>query len=195
MTGIVPLGAIKQNDTAQVGDILYLTKPLGIGILTTAQKKGKLKPEHEQLAPEAMCTLNKIGQQFAALPGVHAMTDVTGFGLAGHLLEMCEGSGVCARLDFKALPLLDEVDHYLSEGCVPGGTLRNHDSYGHKLDAMDERTRNILCDPQTSGGLLVAVGQETEAEFLAIAEQAGLALFPIGRLQPLDGARFIEVIQ
>ena len=195
VTGIVPLGAIKQNDTAQVGDILYLTKPLGIGILTTAQKKGKLKPEHEQLAPEAMCTLNKIGQQFAALPGVHAMTDVTGFGLAGHLLEMCEGSGVCAHLDFKALPLLDEVDHYLSEGCVPGGTLRNHDSYGHKLDAMSDRTRNILCDPQTSGGLLVAVGQETEAEFLAIAEQAGLRLSPIGRLQPLDGERFIEVIQ
>ncbi|MGE6208195.1 selenide, water dikinase SelD [Aeromonas media] len=195
VTGIVPLGAIKQNDTAKVGDTLYLTKPLGIGILTTAQKKGKLKPEHEQLAPEAMCTLNKIGQQFAALPGVHAMTDVTGFGLAGHLLEMCEGSGVCARLDFKALPLLDEVDHYLNEGCVPGGTLRNHDSYGHKLDAMSDRTRNILCDPQTSGGLLVAVGQETEAEFLAIAEQAGLSLSPIGRLQPLDGARFIEVIQ
>ncbi|MDM5083772.1 selenide, water dikinase SelD [Aeromonas rivipollensis] len=195
VTGIVPLDAIKQNDTAKVGDVLYLTKPLGIGILTTAQKKGKLKPEHEQLAPEAMCTLNKIGQQFAALPGVHAMTDVTGFGLAGHLLEMCEGSGVCARLDFKVLPLLDEVDHYLSEGCVPGGTLRNHDSYGHKLDAMSDRTRNILCDPQTSGGLLVAVGQETEAEFLAIAEQAGLRLSPIGRLQALDGARFIEVIQ
>ncbi|MEZ6954432.1 MULTISPECIES: selenide, water dikinase SelD [unclassified Aeromonas] len=195
VTGIVPLDAIKQNDTAKVGDTLYLTKPLGIGILTTAQKKGKLKPEHEQLAPNAMCTLNKIGQRFAELPGVHAMTDVTGFGLAGHLLEMCEGSGVCARLDFKALPLLDEVDHYLSEGCVPGGTLRNHDSYGHKLDAMSDRTRNILCDPQTSGGLLVAVGQETEAEFLAIAEQAGLALSPIGRLQPLDGARFIEVIQ
>lgn len=195
VTGIVPLDAIKQNDTAKVGDVLYLTKPLGIGILTTAQKKGKLKPEHEQLAPEAMCTLNKIGQQFAALPGVHAMTDVTGFGLAGHLLEMCEGSGVCARLDFKALPLLDEVDHYLAEGCVPGGTLRNHDSYGHKLDAMSDRTRNILCDPQTSGGLLVAVGKETEAEFLAIAEQAGLSLSPIGRLQPLDGARFIEVIQ
>lgn len=92
VTGIVPLDAIKQNDTAKVGDTLYLTKPLGIGILTTAQKKGKLKPEHEQLAPNAMCTLNKIGQRFAELPGVHAMTDVTGFGLAGHLLEMCEGS-------------------------------------------------------------------------------------------------------
>ncbi|MGE6110056.1 selenide, water dikinase SelD [Aeromonas sobria] len=200
VTGIVPLGAIKQNDTAKVGDLLYLTKPLGIGILTTAQKKGKLKPEHEQLAPDAMCTLNKIGQQFAALPGVHAMTDVTGFGLAGHLLEMCEGSKVRARLDFQALPLLDEVDHYLSEGCVPGGTLRNFDSYGAKLtgqqlDAMDDRTRNILCDPQTSGGLLVAVGKESEAELLAIARDAGLSLSPIGELLPLEGNRFIEVVQ
>ena len=195
VTGIVPLNAIKQNDTAKVGDTLYLTKPLGIGILTTAQKKGKLKPEHEQLAPIAMCTLNKIGQRFAELPGVHAMTDVTGFGLAGHLLEMCEGSGVRARLDFKALPLLDEVDYYLSEGCVPGGTLRNFDSYGDKLDAMDDRTRNILCDPQTSGGLLVAVGKESEAELLAIAAQAGLTLSPIGQLQARTGNQFIEVVQ
>ena len=189
------LNAIKQNNTAQVGDTLYLTKPLGIGILTTAQKKGKLKPEHEQLAPDAMCTLNKIGQRFAALPGVHAMTDVTGFGLAGHLLEMCEGSSVSARLDFKALPLLDEVDYYLSEGCVPGGTLRNFDSYGDKLGAMDDRTRNILCDPQTSGGLLVAVGKESEAELLAIAAQAGLTLSPIGQLQASTGNQFIEVVQ
>ena len=195
VTGIVPLDAIKQNDTAKVGDTLYLTKPIGIGILTTAQKKSKLKPEHEQLAPNAMCTLNKIGQRFAELPGVHAMTDVTGFGLAGHLLEMCEGSGVCATLDFKALPLLDEVDYSLSEGCVPGGTLRNHDSYGHKLDAMDDRTRNIMCDPQTSGGLLVAVGKDSEAELLAIAREAGLALSPIGQIKPLEGSRFIEIVQ
>ena len=191
----MPLNAIKQNDTAKVGDTLYLTKPIGIGILTTAQKKSKLKPEHEQLAPNAMCTLNKIGQRFAELPGVHAMTDVTGFGLAGHLLEMCEGSKVSARLDFKALPLLDEVDYYLSEGCVPGGTLRNHDSYGHKLDAMDDRTRNIMCDPQTSGGLLVAVGKESEAELLAIAREAGLTLSPIGQIKPLEGTRFIEIVQ
>ncbi|MGL5223968.1 MAG: selenide, water dikinase SelD, partial [Aeromonas sp.] len=195
VTGIVPLNAIKQNDTAKVGDTLYLTKPIGIGILTTAQKKSKLKPEHAQLAPNAMCTLNKIGQQFADLAGVHAMTDVTGFGLAGHLLEMCEGSGVSARLDFKALPLLDEVDYYLSEGCVPGGTLRNFDSYGHKLGAMDDRTRNIMCDPQTSGGLLVAVSQESEAELLAIARDAGLALAPIGQIMPLEGTRFIEIVQ
>ncbi|SIQ75933.1 selenophosphate synthase [Aeromonas sp. RU39B] len=192
VTGIVPLDRIKQNDTARAGDILYLTKPLGIGILSTAQKKGKLKPEHEQLAPEAMCTLNTLGARFAELPGVHAMTDVTGFGLAGHLLEMCEGSNLTAELDFTALPLLPEVDYYLSEGCVPGGTLRNHDSYGHKLPAIDDRTRNILCDPQTSGGLLVAVGKESEAELLAIAAQAGLSLTPVGALKERQ-THFIEV--
>lgn len=192
VTGIVPLDRIKQNDTARAGDILYLTKPLGIGILSTAQKKGKLKPEHEQLAPEAMCTLNTLGARFAELPGVHAMTDVTGFGLAGHLLEMCEGSNLTAELYFTALPLLPEVDYYLSEGCVPGGTLRNHDSYGHKLPAIDDRTRNILCDPQTSGGLLVAVGKESEAELLAIAAQAGLSLTPVGALKERQ-THFIEV--
>lgn len=192
VTGIVPLDRIKQNDTARAGDILYLTKPLGIGILSTAQKKGKLKPEHEQLAPEAMCTLNTLGARFAELPGVHAMTDVTGFGLAGHLLEMCEGSNLTAELDFTALPLLPEVDYYLSEGCVPGGTLRNHDSYGHKLPAIDDRTRNILCDPQTSGGLLVAVGKESEAELLAIAAQAGLSLTPVGALKERQ-THFVEV--
>lgn len=192
VTGIVPLDRIKQNDTARAGDILYLTKPLGIGILSTAQKKGKLKPEHEQLAPEAMCTLNTLGARFAELPGVHAMTDVTGFGLAGHLLEMCEGSNLTAELDFTALPLLPEVDYYLSEGCVPGGTLRNHDSYGHKLPAIDDRTRNILCDPQTSGGLLVAVGKESEAELLAIATQAGLSLTPVGALKERQ-THFVEV--
>ena len=80
-------------------------------------------------------------------------------------------------------------------GCVPGGTLRNHDSYGHKLDAMDERTRNILCDPQTSGGLLVAVGSQSEAELLAIAREEGLSLTPVGAMKPLEGTRFIEVVQ
>ncbi|MEW7867737.1 selenide, water dikinase SelD [Aeromonas diversa] len=192
VTGIVPLERLKQNDTGRSGDRLYLTKPLGIGILTTAQKKGKLKAEHEHLAPQAMCTLNTLGERFAALPGVHAMTDVTGFGLAGHLLEMCEGAGLTAVLDFDALPLLPEVDHYLAEGCVPGGTLRNHDSYGHKLPALDERTRNVLCDPQTSGGLLVAVDSDSEAELMAIAAEAGLSLYPIGHLKERQ-SQWVEV--
>ena len=183
VTGLVAKTNMKRNDTATAGCQLYLTKPLGIGILTTAQKKGKLKPEHEQLAPEAMCTLNKIGQQFAALPGVHAMTDVTGFGLAGHLLEMCEGSGLCALLDLDAVPLLPAVDEYLAAGCTPGGTQRNFASYGHKLAPLSDRQRQLLCDPQTSGGLLVAVRPEARAEFEQCAEQQGLTLAPIGQLE------------
>ena len=195
VTGVVPTERVKRNSTAQAGCKLFLTKPLGIGVLTTAEKKSLLKPEHKGLATEVMCQMNLAGAAFANIDGVKAMTDVTGFGLAGHLLEMCEGSNVSARLDFKALPLLDEVDYYLAEGCVPGGTLRNHDSYGHKLDAMDDRTRNIMCDPQTSGGLLVAVGKESEAELLAIAREAGLALSPVGQIKPLEGSRFIEIVQ
>ncbi|MGL5948718.1 MAG: selenide, water dikinase SelD [Aeromonas sp.] len=196
VTGLVALDAIKQNDTARAGDTLYLTKPIGIGILTTAQKKGLLRSEHADIAPAAMCQLNNVGQAFAALPGVHAMTDVTGFGLGGHLLEMCEGAGVNATLDFAALPLLTAVDDYLAQGCVPGGSARNFAAYGHKLGELTARQRDLLCDPQTSGGLLVAVSPESETAFLAIAAQAGLTLAPVGRLQARQdaSAAWVEVI-
>lgn len=93
------------------------------------------------------------------------MTDVTGFGLLGHLVELAEGSGLTAHLRYDAVPRLPSVDHYLAEGCIPGGTLRNFDSYGHKIGALTEDQKHLLCDPQTSGGLLVAVSPEGEAEF------------------------------
>lgn len=182
VTGTVDLNHLKRNDSAQVGCRLYLTKPLGIGILTTAQKQKKLRPEHERLAPETMCQLNTIGSQFATLAGVTAMTDVTGFGLMGHLTEICEGSGLAAVIDFNAVPRLEAVDDYLALGCSPGGAQRNFDSYGHKLGPMTEVQRQLLCDPQTSGGLLVAVLPETEAELLQMAAHAGLHLTPIGEL-------------
>ena len=108
-------------------EVITLTKPLGVGILTTAQKKGLLQAEHAQLAPEQMCRLNTPGRAFARLSGVHAMTDVTGFGLGGHLLEMCEGANLQANVDLAALPRLPALDHYLQQGSVPGGTLRNFD--------------------------------------------------------------------
>lgn len=98
-----------------------LTKPLGIGILTTAEKKSKLRPEHRGLATETMCQLNKPGADFAHIPGVTAMTDVTGFGLLGHLSEICQGSGVQAILHYSAIPRLPAVEDYIAEGCVPGG--------------------------------------------------------------------------
>ena len=188
VNGLVQLDQLKRNDTAQAGDQLFLTKPLGVGILTTAQKKQQLSAEHQQLAIATMCQLNKAGATFATLPGVTALTDVTGFGLAGHLVELCEGSQLQACLEMAALPLLPHLDGYLAAGCVPGGTQRNFDSYGHKLAPLSERERQLLCDPQTSGGLLVAVRPAACAEFLACAQSLGLTLAPIGELSAYTGS-------
>ncbi len=182
VTGVVEKKHMKRNDTATAGCKLYLSKPLGIGILTTAEKKAKLRAEDVGLARDWMCTLNKPGARFGKLAGVQAMTDVTGFGLLGHLVEMADGAGLTAQLDYAAVPRLPGVDYYLAEGCVPGGTLRNFDSYGEKIAPISEEQRNLLCDPQTSGGLLIAVSPEGEAEFLAVAAELGLTLAPIGQL-------------
>ena len=183
VTGVVDKRHLKRNDTATAGCRLYLTKPLGIGILTTAEKKSKLRPQDVGVARDWMCTLNTPGSRFGKLPGVAAMTDVTGFGLLGHLVEMADGSGLTAQIDYAAVPRLAGVSHYLAEGCAPGGTLRNFDSYGHKIAPLaQEEQRLLLCDPQTSGGLLVAVTPEGEAEFLAVAAGLGLALAPIGQM-------------
>jgi selenide,water dikinase len=193
VTGIVEKRHMKRNDTGTAGSKLYLSKPLGIGILTTAEKKSKLRPQDVSLARDWMCTLNKPGARFGRLAGVTAMTDVTGFGLLGHLVEMADGAGLTARLDYAAVPRLPGVEHYLAEGCVPGGTLRNFESYGDKIGALSEEQKQLLCDPQTSGGLLVAVEPAGEAEFLALAAELGLTLAPIGSLEP-RGAHSVEVI-
>ncbi len=182
VTGIVEKRYLKRNDTATAGCTLYLTKPLGIGILTTAEKKGNLLVEDMGVARDLMCTLNKPGSFFGKLNSVRAMTDVTGFGLLGHLVEMADGSRVTARLYYEAVPRLDNMDYYLELGCVPGGTQRNFDSYGDRISPLTQTQRHLLCDPQTSGGLLVAVDKAGEDEFLALAAGLGLRLFPIGEL-------------
>ncbi len=182
VTGIVQNKHLKQNNTAEAGCKLYLTKPLGIGILTTALKQKKLKPEHLRLAPDTMCQLNQIGTALGQMDGVKAMTDVTGFGLLGHLREMCEGSNVRAEIDYSAVPKLEHIEEYITMGCSPGGAQRNFDSYGHKVGAMSDTQRALLCDPQTSGGLLVALSPEVEAEFYAVTTAEGLQLMPIGQL-------------
>ncbi len=195
VTGQVENRYLKRNSQAEAGCKLYLTKPLGIGILSTAQKKKSLKPAHCRIGPEAMCQLNSAGTQFAKLAAVKAMTDVTGFGLMGHLTELCLGSHLQAQLIFDAVPTLPEVEHYLSLGCIPGGTLRNFESYGHHLGSMSEQQRMILCDPQTSGGLLVAVASAGEAEFLALTDTLGMSLNPIGQLNaPEEGRALVEII-
>ncbi|WGQ35278.1 selenide, water dikinase SelD [Alcaligenes sp. CHO6] len=186
VTGVVDKAQLKRNDTATEGCQLYLTKPLGIGVLTTAEKKAKLRPEDQNLARDWMCTLNKPGSRFAQLAGVKAMTDVTGFGLLGHLIEMADGSGLTARLNLDRVPLLPGIEYYLEQGCVPGGTQRNFDSYGHRIAPISQDQINILCDPQTSGGLLIAVEPSATAEFMTMAAELGLKLDAIGEFIPAN---------
>ncbi|MBK5144749.1 selenide, water dikinase SelD [Budviciaceae bacterium BWR-B9] len=194
VTGIVSTEQIKKNSAAKAGCKLFLTKPLGIGVLTTAEKKSKLLPQHQGIATETMCQLNKPGAEFAKVEGVTAMTDVTGFGLLGHLSEICQGSGLQANIWFDAVPKLPDVEQYIAEGCVPGGTQRNFDSYGHLIGSLTDLQRNLLCDPQTSGGLLIAVTSEAEAEVQKIAEQYHITLTAIGELfAPQQGRALIEV--
>jgi selenide,water dikinase len=182
VTGAVAKDHLKRNDTATAGSRLYLTKPLGVGILTTAEKQSRLREEDRGVARDWMCRLNRAGSRFGRLPAVTAMTDVTGFGLLGHLVEMADGSGLTALLQADAVPRLPGIDHYLALGCVPGGTQRNFDSYGHRIGELTTEQRNLFCDPQTSGGLLVAVAPSGEAAFLEAAAAEDLALQPIGEL-------------
>ena len=194
VTGSVNVKHLKRNDTAEVGNRLYLSKPLGIGILTTAQKKKKLRPEHEHIARDAMCELNTIGADLAKIGGVTALTDVTGFGLLGHLSEMCEGSRLGGRVYFDRIPTLEATEEYRSQGCVPGGTERNFESYGHKIGAMTEAQKQILCDPQTSGGLLVAIVPDAETEAMEMARKRGLSLAHVGELVEAGGDALVEVV-
>jgi len=184
---------LKRNDTAREGSFLYLTKKLGIGIITTAQKKGIVNEAHLQQAVDTMLTLNKHGAQFGKLSYVNAMTDVTGFGLLGHLVEMCEGSNLSAEINFNDVPKFDFLQEYIQQKSMPGGTQRNWESYGHKISSISEEQRAILSDPQTSGGLLVSVDQEKKNEFEAFAKTLGLDLKSFGKMIP-KGQSAISVV-
>ena len=193
VTGIADAEHIKRNNTARPGDKIYLTKPLGVGVLTTAQKMKRLSAEHADIAVESMCTLNRIGAQLGPLEAVTSMTDVTGFGLAGHLLEMCEGSEVNALIDYDKLPILPQAMQYLELGCSPGGTGRNIASAGSRLGSMSDLQKKIMCDPQTSGGLLITVSEEGEGEFRQVIEASGLRLEPIGRIVERSSGPHIQL--
>jgi selenide,water dikinase len=182
VTGKLKKEHLKRNDTAKEGSILYLTKPLGVGIITTAQKKGIVKEEHLKRAIDSMLTLNKLGADFGKLPYVNAMTDVTGFGLLGHLTEVCEGSNLSAEIEFEKVPRFEFLLEYLNQKSTPGGTQRNWDSYGTKVAPLDDAQRAILADPQTSGGLLVSVDKNHAADFERFLENKGIQLKPFGRL-------------
>lgn len=197
VSGIVAPENLKRNDAAKPGDLLFLTKPLGVGILTTAEKRGLLRDEEIGAAAASMMRLNSVGTALGELPGVHAMTDVTGFGLLGHLGEMCAGAGVDARVRLEDVPTLPEVERYLELGAIPGGTKRNFASYGERIFPVTDRARHILCDPQTSGGLLVAVDPAAADQVVAVLKAQGLGAHttPIGVLQTRHGeGAYITVV-
>ena len=164
VNGRVKKTELLRNSGAQVGDVLYLTKPLGAGIITAAMKRGQLRDTaHLEACVSYMSTLNKIGEHIASHVEVHAMTDVTGFGFAGHCLEMCEASGLTARIDFSALPVYPFLQEYTAAHVYPDMTMKNYSHYASKITQLSLPQLLVMCDPQTSGGLLIAVPQRAAA--------------------------------
>jgi selenide,water dikinase len=194
--GLVAVGVahpthIKRNDGAQAGDVLILGKPLGIGILSAALKKGKLSEEGYRQMVTTATQLNKVGVPLAAMPEVHAMTDVTGFALLGHLLEICRGAKLGAEICFDDLPILPVARELAQQGYATGAANRNWNSYGAEVDlpaGFAEWQRKLLCDPQTSGGLLVACAPHGVEEVLRVFHAGGFGeAVVIGRMQGEEG--------
>jgi len=184
VTGAVRKPYIKRNDTARSGDLLYLTKPLGVGIITTAQKRGVAAAADLDEAVRLMTQLNKIGADLGTLPGVTAMTDITGFGLLGHLIEICEGSGVSAEINYPDIPLLSNLRFYTGQMIYPDNTMRNWSSYQAKVEGIGSESLLTLCDPQTSGGLLVCVDASASREVEELFSANGLPIHCIGKFLP-----------
>ena len=182
VTGIVPIADLKTNAQAQGGDLLYLTKPLGIGLLTTAEKKGLLLTDDTHRATETMCQLNRIGATLSKLGYVHAMTDVTGFGLGGHLLELCQAANLSAEIDYASLPRLPNIDYYVRENCLPGGTHRNKQACGDQIVTSKPEHDAIVFDPQTSGGILISVAPEYSSQLEGLLREHELPHKPLGRM-------------
>jgi len=188
--GLVALGLgdpskVKRNSTARDGDVIILGKPLGVGILSAALKKGKLTEKGYAAMLEWTTKLNTPGQALAEMPAVHALTDVTGFGLAGHLLEICRGSKLAAELQFTKIPVIEEARAFVEQGVATGASDRNWSGYGHEVqlakDSPDWK-RKLITDPQTSGGLLVACAADAQERVLAEFRKQGFPAAVIGRL-------------
>jgi selenide,water dikinase len=184
VNGITTKKRLKKNNSAKEGDILILTKPLGVGILSTAAKRGVVKNEDHLRALESMMTLNSIGEKLSFIEGVNAMTDVTGFGLLGHLIEMCEGSHLSAELEYSKIPLLQNLSHYTSQFIYPDNTMRNWSSYSDKVEGISGESLLTLSDPQTNGGLLIAVSQKNIHEIESIFNSVENNFWVIGKIIP-----------
>ena len=180
VNGLVTREHLKTNAGAKPGDRILLTKPIGTGIVAAALKRGKADPAHLQAAVDSMTRLNVLGTRLGKLPGVHALTDVTGFGLLGHLAEVCEASGVSARIDYAKVPLLPGVQGYMDQFIFPDNTYRNWNSLEKKVSGVQGPEFIALCDPQTSGGLLVAVDALEVTGVIADSQKLSIEVTEIG---------------
>jgi selenide,water dikinase len=197
--GLVALGLVhpkrvKRNADAKVGDRLILGKPIGVGVLSAALKKDALSTEGYAQMIANTTKLNTPGPDLSALDGVHALTDITGFGLAGHVMEMARGANTTVRIDMARVPLIGGVRELAAAGMVTGASGRNWAAYGHEVrlgSGLQPVDQALLSDPQTSGGLLVACAPEAVAAVLAIFEKHGFAgAADIGEIvAPVDGVR------
>lgn len=193
--GLVHPSHVKRNDRAHAGDVLILGKALGVGILSAALKKGELKEKAYRQMLDTTTQLNTPGSMLAELPDVHALTDVTGFGLLGHLLEICRGSNLGAEIRFDSLPILSAARHLAQQGFATGASERNWASYGKDVVLpanIPEWQKKLLTDPQTSGGLLVSCGPDGAEKVLEVFKQQGFAhAAPIGVIR--QGAAQVTV--
>ena len=198
VTGLVPKENLKKNNTGEKGDLIFLTKPIGVGILSTAQKRGLLKEEYLKIMVDQMTMLNKLGEQLGKINGVTALTDVTGFGLLGHIIEMAEGSGLSADIYYHTVPVIDGVKDFIKTRVFPDATTRNWNSYHQKVrfekgvDVMEAFT--LLPDPQTNGGLLFSVREKSKEDIVKLLKETGFEnhIEPIGKFTS-KGEKVIEI--
>lgn len=195
VTGVIDTKKVKQNSGAKAGNKLFITKPLGIGIMATAEKQGKIEEKDRLENIKWMTQLNKVGQNLSDFDAVTTITDITGFGLIGHLVEICEASELNAIIDFKKVPKIEGLDKYLALKTFPGGLFKNFKSYQSQIHEITEDQKHLLCDPQTSGGLLVAVDADHVTEVQAYMKSIDHAFYEIGETTDcFDKERLIKVI-
>ena len=188
VNGLVEIKHLKKNDTAQEGDLIFLTKAIGVGVFSTAQKRGLLKEEDKTTLIKQLTQLNSFGEKLGAVAGVTAVTDVTGFGLLGHLIEMAQGSNLSAVVNYSNVPKIEGISFYLNQSTIPDATFRNWNAYstlteiGAEVNVME--AFNLLPDPQTNGGLLFSVKPDSVNEIITLLKEYGLEKFitPIGKM-------------
>jgi selenide,water dikinase len=184
VNGLCPKDQLKTNGGAELGDVLILTKPLGTGVLSTATKRGAASKEHQEILLKQLIQVNSIGGQLGKQQVVHSMTDVTGFGLLGHAIEMAKASGLSIELDYSSIPLMNEAgfSDYLNQFMIPDNTFRNFNAYKDDVNSLSGEQLQVLCDPQTNGGLLISVDPSGIQEIEDLFASEGINHWKIGKV-------------